>query len=505
MNICRKNQQKLCGNKECQICFIRSFASYEGTTENGKLKVECWDYDMNNGLTPYNITLCYDYNAFFKCDICLHSFSSRVYDITRNDSKGERWCSYCSTQPKKLCDNKDCKICFDRSFASCELKTNNGKLKIECWDNTLNNNILPRDIFKSSGKKFSFKCDICLHNFTIIISDITSKNRRWCPYCVNKKLCNDLNCNFCFKNSFSSYTGITLNNKLKIECWDNVLNNNIKPRDIFKSSGKKFSFKCDICLHNFTIIISDITSKNREWCPYCSHHKLCDDNNCKFCFINSFASYEGRTFNNKLKVECWNNELNNNILPRDIFKYTNKKYSFLCDICNTNFQSVLGSITFQNQWCPVCKNKTEKKLLKWLKDNFKYKIKFQAKFDWCKNSDTNKYLPFDFCIEELKLIIEPDGMQHFKQIMNWQTPEKRLEIDKYKIRQALSNGYSIIRILQVDIYNDKNNWEIKTKNVIKYYEIPTQICIGDEILYDKYNNIIKDIESEETIMIEEIE
>lgn len=43
--LCSSKQRQLCGLKECKICFDRSFASYEGKTPNGKLKVNCWDYE----------------------------------------------------------------------------------------------------------------------------------------------------------------------------------------------------------------------------------------------------------------------------------------------------------------------------------------------------------------------------------------------------------------------------------------------------------------------------
>ena len=66
-----------------------------------------------------------------------------------------------------------------------------------------------------------------------------------------------------------------------------------------------------------------------------------------------------------------------------------------------------------------------------------YKIKHQAKFKWCKNPETNKCLPFDCCIEELKLIIEIDGMQHFKQVMNWKCPKDQQDRDIYKMNKAI--------------------------------------------------------------------
>ena len=105
-----------------------------------------------------------------------------------------------------------------------------------------------------------------------------------------------------------------------------------------------------------------------------------------------------------------------------------------------------------------------------------YKIIRQLKKNWCKNNNTNKYLPFDFCIEEYKIIIELDGIQHFEQVSNWSSPEEQLKNDKYKEQCANENGHSIIRILQEDVFNDKYDWKnelinniekIKTDNIIQ--------------------------------------
>ena len=72
-------------------------------------------------------------------------------------------------------------------------------------------------------------------------------------------------------------------------------------------------------------------------------------------------------------------------------------------------------------------------------------------------------MPFDFVIEELKIIIELDGEQHFAQVSNWTSPEIQIEKDKYKINCANNNGFSMIRLLQNDVLKDKINWiqEIK--------------------------------------------
>ena len=104
--------------------------------------------------------------------------------------------------------------------------------------------------------------------------------------------------------------------------------------------------------------------------------------------------------------------------------------------------------------CPSCINKTEYKFYEKIKEIYPT-IKRQYKVEWCKNKQR---LPFDFSIEELKIIIELDGEQHFTQVSNWTSPETQIENDKYKTDCANQNGFSVIRLLQDDVYNDKFDW-----------------------------------------------
>jgi len=150
--------------------------------------------------------------------------------------------------------------------------------------------------------------------------------------------------------------------------------------------------------------------------------------------------------------------------------------------------------------CPMCKNKTEKKFYDYIKILYN-KIICQFKPEWSRNPKTNYYLTFDFCLEEFKLIIEIDGRQHFIQVSNWETPKETQSRDKLKINMALSNGYSIIRILQKDISIDKYNWKDEIKTVIKKYDTPQVIylCKNDEYKdYKKFmeNDIVEEIKND---------
>ena len=309
---------------------------------------------------------------------------------------------------------------------------------------------------------------------------------------TQKRLCGKEDCDICFNKSFASYNEKTQLKKSKVDCWD-IEKNRKSPREVFKNSNKKYWFQCDVCHHSFQSALNNIM--NSQWCPYCClpSRLLCKDKKCSFCFEKTFASYNEKTILGKRKVDCWDIEKNIKS-PREVFKSSGNKYWFQCDVCHHSFQSALSNI-MNSCWCPYCTNKTEGKFKHWFIQEYKHKIKRQPRYSWCKSPDTNRYLPFDFVIEDLKLIIEIDGRQHFQQVWNWKCPEYSFEYDEYKMKKAMKHGYSMIRILQEDIYMDKNDWEKEFKHVLQDYEIetvPTIVCIGCEIIYKKYNSV-KDV------------
>lgn len=415
------SNKNLCKNEECHLCFDKSFSSHE--------KSKQWS-EKNNPIRPRDVFKSSGKEYYFKCHTCNHEYISEPDKIIKNKSE----CPYCNISSHVLCLDDNCQTCFKRSFASHP--------KSKYWSDN-NKQLKPRDIFKISGKKYLFNCD-CGHEFDKIISDITS-NGSWCPYCCEpvQKLCEDIECSDCFQKSFASHE--------KSEYWTDK--NKLKPRDVVKSSNKKYIFNCNICLHEFETSLDHISLYD-GWCSYCSKKKLCDNNECINCFENSFLSF--------VKSKNWS--LKNELNPRDVFKVSGKEYLFLCDKGH-EFKSILSNIV-KGQWCPFCKNKTEQKLLESLQIDYPH-IQHQFKVDWCKNELTNKHLPFDFVLENEKIIIELDGRQHFEQVSNWSTPEEQYERDSYKMKCANENGYSIIRITQEDVFNDTFDWYTLLKDSIK--------------------------------------
>ncbi|QYB17546.1 hypothetical protein PV-S19_0182 [Pacmanvirus S19] len=438
--MCDNKNRKLCANNQCQICFNKSFASSN--------KAQYWS--VKNIINPRDIFKATHDNYWFACDICKHEFELGLNRIT----SGGTWCPYCAVPSRKLCEDIDCAYCFDKSFASQE------KSKYL----SPKNNINPREIFKSSSRKYIFDCEVCNHEF--ITGPNVISNGSWCPYCAipTRILCNDDECAYCFDRSFASHD--------RSKYWSNK--NQLTPRKVVNGSQVKYWFNCD-CGHEFESSPGRVI-KELNWCPYCCIPvlKLCQNITCNNCFDKSFASHRRSNY--------WSPK--NNISPRDITLYSNKKYLFDCDICNHEFETTISSIT-NGSWCPKCKNKTELKLYNVLKD-VGYDIESQLRVDWCRNPETNSYLPFDFLLEEYKVIIELDGEQHFKQVSNWKSPGEQQKKDKYKMDCANKQGYTVIRIFQEDVWCDRIDWLSKLEEHIYLHDIPTRIYISSGNHYDVY-------------------
>ena len=148
--------QKLCEKEECKKCFEKSFASHE--------KSKYWS--DKNVITPRQVTKRPNGKYWFNC-ICGHDFKKNIEHITEKNS----WCPYCCNTTQKLCDNKECKKCYENSFASHE--------KSKYWSDKNvdeNGNIInPRQVIKGSGKKYYFVCEYN-HYFDISLDHVSGKN-----------------------------------------------------------------------------------------------------------------------------------------------------------------------------------------------------------------------------------------------------------------------------------------------------------------------------------------
>jgi very-short-patch-repair endonuclease len=107
-----------------------------------------------------------------------------------------------------------------------------------------------------------------------------------------------------------------------------------------------------------------------------------------------------------------------------------------------------------------------------------------------------RHLPFDFCIKVLKLIIELDGPQHFRQIPNRGDPIDIMQTDVYKMRIAIQQGYRIIRVSQEDVFKYREEWlEKHLLPVILNSTAQVEYISSDSSLYDKHKALMNSNQS----------
>ena len=169
-------------------------------------KSEFWSQEKNGNITPEMVYIKTNKKYWFNCEICNHEFFSCPNGIT-NITKG-RWCPYCSGH--QICNN-ECKICFEKSFASHE--------KAKYWSK--NNILTPREVFIGTIFTYLFMCETCKHEFPMSPNNISKG--QWCSYCSGRKICDDIDCKMCFENSFASHE--------KAKYWSNK--NVLTPRQVF--------------------------------------------------------------------------------------------------------------------------------------------------------------------------------------------------------------------------------------------------------------------------------
>ena len=433
---CSVNQKILCGEASCKTCYERSFATHP--------RASCWS--SQNELRAIQVTKNSNKKYKFDCEDCGHEIQLMLCNITKG-----QWCNYCNRDG--ICEEEDCLFCYQKSFASHPMA--------ESWSSK--NDIIPRQILRRSDKKCWFDCVDCKHSFQSALYSIT--NDKHCPFCKSQQLCDKEDCTICFEKSCASHE--------ISRAWSP--DNEIQPRQVFLQSNKKAKFNCLTCYHSYDTKIQHYINRNGS-CPYCANKYLCEKEECKPCYQKSFASHP--------QIHCWSTK--NTDSPRSLFKGSETTCIFDCDVCHSEFKSKLYNV-LTGYWCPYCKKKTEAKVNTFL-TSLNGEWTTQLRFPWCRFSNTGNVMPFDFGSILKMVLIEVDGAQHFTQISNWDSPESVQAKDIEKIRYCIKEGFSIIHINQLDIWNNMYDWKkvLQTEIERLHEKDPQCSFISSKPLYESY-------------------
>lgn len=160
---------------------------------------------------------------------------------------------------------------------------------------------------------------------------------------------------------------------------------------------------------------------------------------CKQCYL------ENKVFTKEKIIEDINNIHGNHYkyVFKD-FKNIHSKIEIECKKGHFFTQKISNHL--QGKGCPICRESIgERKIATYLeKNNISYVR--QKKFDGCKYIAK---LPFDFFIPNMNLVIEFDGIQHFKPVKLFggeKEFEKTKIKDEIKSRYCLDNNINLMRI-----------------------------------------------------------
>jgi hypothetical protein len=181
------------------------------------------------------------------------------------------------------------------------------------WDFTKNGDLTPNDVTKSSGKNVWWICEKG-HEWQATIAN--RNNGTGCPYCKNRKLCED-NCL------------LTVNPNLSSK-WHPTKNGELTPRDVVAVSGISAWWICENG-HEWKAVIRDRNEGNG--CPFCSIKPFLDVSNPEI-------------------AQQWCQAKNGNSTPKDVMSYSSEKFWWVCEKGHEWETSV--STRTKGYGCPYC-------------------------------------------------------------------------------------------------------------------------------------------------------
>lgn len=434
--------------KGCLLCRAKSFAIHP--------KAKCWS--RKNTLQEQEVALNSNKKFFFDCDICLHEFMSKPTDVSAG-----KWCPYCYGN-KRRCPPEtieECTFCWPKCFGS--------HIKATHWSEK--NSVKACEVSIRSDQKYIFKCPKCLHEFESSPDKVVSG--RWCPYCANKKSClteDKQDCSHCLDNSFATHS--------RVHCWSDQ--NSHKPWQVSRNCNEKFTFNCGECYHTFSASLNMINGQD-TWCSFCSGRHLCPSDRVKDCLIcmnRSFASHH--------RAQFWSPS--NDKHPWEVSAHSHEKILFNCEICSKEFDRSPHDIQ-AGCWCPFCQYKTEALTHGWCLGWDITTIR-GISFDWCKSDKTGRCYPFDIFCPGFGVIIEVDGAQHFRNVLNWgDNLEERQTRDIYKMQCALRNGLRVIRVCQEDVWKNQMDWQTRLHQSVCESKQPIIMLSDDPGIYNEHRRL----------------
>jgi hypothetical protein len=387
-------------------------------------------FDIKNPYTINNIKLwCKLNNKPFvlKGNVYKNSYQKLEWICLKNNC-GEKF----KTNWNSIHDNKGCPYCSGKkvSLSNC-LATKNPDLAKQ-WHPTKNGDLTPYNVTCGSNKKVWWLCNED-HEWKVKISN--RNNGNGCPYCTGQL-------------PSKNYNLVVFNSDLCKE-W-NYEKNNKKPEEYTPISGQKVWWICNKNSdHVWKAVISN--RNNGSSCPYCSGRLSTKENNL---FVANPKLCEEWDYNKNKKK------------PEEYLPFSNKKVWWTCKECGYEWKTIISHRNIGSN-CPQCNESKGEKIIREYLTTYNFNFEPQYKFDNLLSSLGNQ-LRFDFAIldkqtNNLKLLIEYDGVFHYNKYYKEQNFEVMQHHDQLKNQYCQQHNIPLLRIP----YWDYNNIEEILTNYLK--------------------------------------
>ena len=465
-----------------------------------------WLQEKNGSIRPEDIKCKHQSCKFwFKCSTCNHDFDCKV----RSVSVGA-WCGFCGN--KRLCESETCDSCFKKSFASSE--------RAVYWSSK--NAVTPRSVFKGCNDKFLFNCP-CGLELSITLNNITSLNR-WCRKCGRDRTTE--------KQSLKLEEFISRSTEMHGDRYDysEVVMNGVDRNVIIicKTHGKfnQTPWKhyadghgCHICAeisrtlnrrNTFEEFIEMVHKVHEEGLYDYSKAKgvylhmnhpipiICKvhgeftqlpevhsrGNGCPKCGTERTSEKLSHTNEDFIELSKKIHGHNTYLYPRTEYKNMTTRVILTCQLHGDFEQLPLNHL--RGCGCPNCINKTAGRLTQYLQKSFDVTPELRPK--WCPSP--RGFFRYDFYIKDLELIVELDGLHHFRRVANWNNSgDPVMKRDVYKMRCANRNGIRVIRLLQQDVWDNDESWlDTNLKPLLVKKDAHENEYIGD--MYDEHKRLM---------------
>jgi very-short-patch-repair endonuclease/DNA-directed RNA polymerase subunit RPC12/RpoP len=481
----------LCSNTDCNDCFNKSFASSD--------KAKYWS--TKNTTTPREYFKSCGKKFIFACYTCNEEFEATLNNITNG-----KWCKKCGYRSAKEKQSMTIEEFIKRSsekFKETIYEYDYSKVVMDGVDNPI-----------------TLICKVHLCEFQTTPYRHYTSDTGCCPVCTISTRAESR------KYSFDEF--LTMAKSIYRDTFDYS-----KSIDTYENMNKEIIIICK--KHGEFEQLPSVHIKSKYGCYKCakeiiaSQQRLTTDefirrskliHNDKYDYSKTiYASghapvniickehgiFEQNPYNHMCGFGCkrctgiycledFVNEatkVHNNIYDYSLVEYVRSitPVKIICKDCGVFEQTPNSHLG--GAGCPICINKTEKKLYLMLKSAFPDVIK-EYNPDWAKNETTGRNLRFDFFIPQINVIIELDGRQHFKQVRSWLSPEEQINRDVWKTKQANTNGIYVIRLVQEEVYKNKIEWleENLLPELVK--RDSNMFISSEEDIYDKHISLLSE-------------